>query len=200
MHGSGVTAPPFGCSASSAGCHGTCSSFSFVTAAPVSFAALHSTAPHFRFITPRSLLKKLLQGMAHPACHPELGEGWAHAFRKPTTRLTGFHSASFVAISFQYCSVHPLPIFFARRLSPFRLRSLSAALITMPDTWLIRPSFRHAALSSLASFRRLRALREIYFGGSTWSWHRHSFLMALLPAPHGGSQARPVVPPSRDSS
>ena len=27
-----------------------------------------------------------------------------------------------------------------------------------PDTWLIRPSFRHAALSSLASFRRLRTL------------------------------------------
>jgi hypothetical protein len=28
----------------------------------------------------------------------------------------------------------------------------------MPGTWLIRPSFRHAALSSLASFRRLRTL------------------------------------------
>ena len=54
------------------------------------------------------------------------------------------------AISFQSCSVHPLPIIFARRLSPLRLRSLSAALITMPGTWLIRTSVRHAALSSLA--------------------------------------------------
>ena len=30
--------------------------------------------------------------------------------------------------------------------------------LTILYTWLIRPSFRHAALSSLASFRRLRAL------------------------------------------
>lgn len=90
----------------------------------------------------------------------------------------------------------PAAHYFARRLSPFRLRSLSAALISLPDTWLIRPSFRHAALISLASFRRLRALREIYFGGSTWSWHRHSSLMAFLPAPHGGSQQPSfVVPP-----
>ena len=65
LHGSGVTAPPFGCSASSAGCHGSCSSFSFVTAAPVSFAALHSTAPHFRSITPRSQLS-----ICYMAGHP----------------------------------------------------------------------------------------------------------------------------------
>jgi len=56
----------------------------------------------------------------------------------------------------------------------------------MPGTWLIRLSFRHAALSSLASFRRLRTLREIYSGGYTWSWHRNSFLITLLPAPSWG--------------
>ena len=30
--------------------------------------------------------------------------------------------------------------------------------------------------------------REIYSGGFLWSWHHHSFLMVLLPAPRGGSQ------------
>ena len=36
--------------------------------------------------------------------------------------------------------------------------------------------------------------REIYSGGFLWSWHRHSFFMALLPAPHGGSQPPSFVP------
>ena len=74
------------------------------------------------------------------------------------TILTGFHFASlrhsFTSVAFSPPAAH----YFARRLSPFRLRSLSAAPNTSPDTWLIRPSFRHAALSSLASFRRLRTL------------------------------------------
>ena len=86
-------------------------------------------------------------------------QGNAPAFRKPTLQYSpGSIPLHYVIHSLQQRSVHPLPIIFARRLSPFRLRSLSAALITMPDTWLIRPSFRHAALSSLASFRRLRTL------------------------------------------
>jgi hypothetical protein len=37
-------------------CHTACSSFSFLTAAPVSFAALLATAPSLRSITPRSLI------------------------------------------------------------------------------------------------------------------------------------------------
>lgn len=36
--------------------------------------------------------------------------------------------------------------------------------------------------------------REIYSGGFLWSWHRHSFFMALLPAPRGGSQPPSFVP------
>jgi hypothetical protein len=62
------------------GCHAPCSSSSFVTAAPVSFAALHSSTPHYRSISPCS----------------------------PSAHLVPFRS--FVVPSFQYCSVHPLPI------------------------------------------------------------------------------------------
>ena len=54
------------------GCHASCSSSSFVTAAIVSFAALHSTAPLFRSITPRSQPNILLQGMAHLAKHKHI--------------------------------------------------------------------------------------------------------------------------------
>jgi len=118
------------------------------------------------------------------------------------TILTGFHSASlrhsFTSVAFSPPAAHYL----ARLLSPFRLRSLSAALITMPDTWLIRPSFRHAALSSLASFRRLRALtgnilRRLHMELASASFvglycqplmgarrHVRSF---LPPVPYGGS-------------
>ena len=54
LYGCGVTAPPFGlrCKAVMV----LAALPASVRAAPVSFAALHSTAPHFRFITPRSLL------------------------------------------------------------------------------------------------------------------------------------------------
>ena len=41
----------------------------FVTAAPVSFMPLRSFRPPFRYITPRSQLDHLLQGMAHYQQH-----------------------------------------------------------------------------------------------------------------------------------
>lgn len=44
-------------------CHTACSSFAFVRAAIVSFTPLRSLLPSFRFITPRSQLNNLLQGM-----------------------------------------------------------------------------------------------------------------------------------------
>ena len=140
-------------------CHTTCSSSSFLTAATVSFTPLRSLLPSFRFITPRSQLNHLLQGRAsHCQTQTNTHEN-ATAFPQANpTILTGFHSASlrhsFTSVAFS----PPAALYFARRLSPFRLRSLSAAPNTSPDTWLIRPSFRHAALSSLASFRRLRTL------------------------------------------
>jgi hypothetical protein len=76
---------------------------------------------------------------------------------------------------------------FCSPAAPLRLRSLKCCANTQLYTHgSFRPSFRHAALSSLASFRRLRSLREIYFGGYTWSWLRCSFVAALLPAPSWG--------------
>jgi hypothetical protein len=62
----------------------------------------------------------LLQGMACIA-NAQINSHAVHIpFRKATAAiLTGFHSASFVTTSFQYCSVHPLPIIFARRQPHF---------------------------------------------------------------------------------
>jgi hypothetical protein len=59
LHGCGVTAMPFAVilrilrhRKGLVVCHTACSSSSFVTAAFVSFASLHSSAPHFRSIPP----------------------------------------------------------------------------------------------------------------------------------------------------
>jgi len=59
----GIAAPamPFGLL--SQVCHTACSSFAFVRAATVSFTPLRSFLPSLRFITPRSQLNNLLQGM-----------------------------------------------------------------------------------------------------------------------------------------
>jgi len=67
------------------------------------------------------------------------------------TILTGFHYASlrhtFTSVAFSPPAAHNL----ARLRYPLRLRSLKCCPhITWLDTWLIRTSFRHAALSSLA--------------------------------------------------
>lgn len=68
----------------------------------------------------------------------------SHTFLQANaTILTGFHSASlrhsFTSVAFSPPAAH----YFARRLSPLRLRSLSAALITMPlhmaHSYLISP-------------------------------------------------------------
>jgi hypothetical protein len=103
------------------GCHGSCSSASFVTAAPVSFAALHSSLLTF----------------AH------------YTIRSPSAHLVPFRS--FVVSSFQYCSVHPLPIICSPALPT------SAALSVHPYG-SFPPSFAFGCYASLASFRRLSAL------------------------------------------
>jgi hypothetical protein len=46
-------------------CHSACSSPSSIRAAPVSFTTLHSFAPAFRFISPRSLLIYCCKGMGY---------------------------------------------------------------------------------------------------------------------------------------
>ena len=91
-------------------CHTACSSASFVTAAPVSFATLHSFAPHYapsHHVRSKSICSKAWP--AFPNTNPTHMQ--SHTFSQTrATILTGLHYASFVATSFQYCSVHPLPI------------------------------------------------------------------------------------------
>ncbi|MBB1285244.1 hypothetical protein HRH25_12740 [Flavisolibacter sp. BT320] len=55
----------------------------FVTAAPVSFMPPHSFRPSFRYITPRSQLDHLLQGMAHYPTHKAKAQVMHIPFRKP---------------------------------------------------------------------------------------------------------------------
>ncbi len=77
----------------------------------VSFMPLHSFRPSLRFITPRSYLKNLLQGMAHFA-HSQIKAQAMHIpFRKPTLQYSlGSIPLHYVLHSFQSHSVHPLPI------------------------------------------------------------------------------------------
>jgi hypothetical protein len=62
----------------------------------------------------RSVQAQTLSQSCASACHTEPGEV-----------LTGFHSASFVASSFQYCSVHLLPIIWLAGIPTFGCAQLA---------------------------------------------------------------------------
>lgn len=69
-------------------CHAACSSFSFLTAAIVSFTPLRSLLLSFRFITPRSQLNYLHQGRATQS-KTQCSTHWdAPAFRKPSLQYS----------------------------------------------------------------------------------------------------------------
>ena len=107
-------------------CHTACSSSSFLTAAPVSFTAHHSTTPPLHFISPRSLIL-----CCSCAWHPDQTHKPTHRrmhmhFRKPIPMLTGFHFISFRRVSFSTVqSTRCHTFLLAGR--PFRLRLLCAA-------------------------------------------------------------------------
>ena len=89
---------------------------------PVSFMPLHSFRPSLRFITPRSYLKYLLQGMAHIATHKAEHKWCTFLFASQATILTGFHSAAlrpaFISVAFS----PPAAYNFARLACLLRLR------------------------------------------------------------------------------
>jgi len=81
-------------------CHTTCSSFSLRSwQLPVSFMPLRSFRPSLRFITPRSQLNNLLQGMAHlpnTQAYPKCAHSFSQALAVTLSYaevLIGFHSA-----------------------------------------------------------------------------------------------------------
>lgn len=131
-------------------CHAACSSSSFLTAAIVPFAALHSTAPHFRFITPRSQLNNLFQGMAHFANHKSNHTNGLMPFTSKQHSSPGSIPLRSSLFHFSTAQFTRCPLFG----SPAFPTSAAFAKVlprnTSHDTWLIRTSFRHAALSSLA--------------------------------------------------
>ncbi len=76
----------------------------------VSFMPLHSLRPSLRYITPRSYLNNLLQGMAHLP-HTNQNTVMHIPFRKPPLQYSlGSIPLHYVLHSFQSHSVHPLPI------------------------------------------------------------------------------------------
>ena len=92
-------------------CHTTCSSSSFLTAAPASFTKLRSLLPSFRFISPRSQLNICFSAW-HPAPKTQTIALQDAQFLSQATAavLTGFHSASlrhsFTSVSFSPPAAH----------------------------------------------------------------------------------------------
>lgn len=107
-------------------CHTACSSSSFLTAAPVSFTALHSTTPSFRFIPPRSLILYCSCAWSRRQ-HTNLNtDRVTCTFASHHTSLTGLHFTAFSRVSFSTVqSTRCHTFLLAGR--PFRLRSLCAA-------------------------------------------------------------------------
>lgn len=153
-----------------------------------------------RSIPPHSQLNHLLQGMACTGCHTELVEVQSHAFSQANaTILTGFHSASFVATSFQSCSVHPLPIIWlagrptsaalslrmliAHVVPPFRKASLSFACIVQP------PPYKMKVTPAASYGAGIGLLRRPLLTSPSWGARRH-FRSFLPPVPFGGSPPR----------
>ena len=139
-------------------CHTACSYSSFVTAAPVSFAALHSSASHFRSIPP--VRSSSICFKAWPALANTQINAHAVTFLFASQRYNT-HWVTFRFVRRFFISVllsPPAAHYFCSPAVPTSAAFAKCCADTIPCTWLIRPSFRHAALSSLASFRRLRAL------------------------------------------
>lgn len=126
----GVTALPFAAFRRTSGhckgfvvCHTACSSASFVTAAPVSFAALHSSAPHYAsFHLVRSTAICSLPG---PRQHSSniISQAGHQSFENPHFKA---HWVPFRFVRRYFISVllsPPAAHYLARRLSPLRLRS-----------------------------------------------------------------------------
>ena len=103
-------------------CHTACSSSSFLTAAPVSFATLHSFAPHF---APFHLVRSSAFASGHGLhCHHTNQHTCSHMpFRKPPYNT---HWVPFRFVRRCFISVllsPPAANHLARRRSPLRLRS-----------------------------------------------------------------------------
>jgi hypothetical protein len=178
------------------GCHATCGSFSFVTVTPVSFAALHSTALHFRSIPPRSLLNILLKGMAHLATHNSKHTNGHMPFASQQHGSLGSIPLRSSLFPFSPAQSTRCPLF----CSPV-LPTSAAFAKCCPDH-----NARHMAHSYLISpcstklsciVRPLRTLTGNLLRWPPMELASASFVGLYCQPLVGGSQARPVVPPSR---
>lgn len=107
-------------------CHTACSSSSFLTAAPVSFTSLHSTAPSLRFIPLRSLHFNCSCAWSDSNTQNLNTNRDTCTSASNPTPLTGLHFTSFRRVSFSTVqSTRCHTFLLAGR--PFRLRSLCAA-------------------------------------------------------------------------
>lgn len=163
------------------GCHAPCSSSSFVTAAHVAIASLRSFRPQLRSIPPRSYLVFASRHAGrHVIARSEAKKQTRPAYAFPqanATILTGFHSTSLRPSFTSGMLCPPAAHYLARR------RPTSAALSVHPYGWLI-PSVHSPPAATLRLHSSATCVYIIsYSGGLLWSWHRCSFVAALLPAP-----------------
>jgi hypothetical protein len=109
-------------------------------AAPVSFIKLHSYAPLFRSIAPRFTALLIATGMAYFSTAHAFTQVMHTPYAMPSLQVHWVPFHPFVATSFQYASVHPLPIILLAG-------SPTSAAFTLWMLMLTRTSFRKAPLS-----------------------------------------------------
>jgi hypothetical protein len=115
------------------GCHAPCSSSSFLTAAPVSFAALHSFVPHFASFHLVRSYTFCFKAWSALLTHKTQTHAATYLFAKPTLQYSLGSiqrrpvpiPIGIVASSFQYCSVHPLPIIWLAGIPTFGCAQLA---------------------------------------------------------------------------
>ena len=98
-------------------CHTTCSSSSFLTAAPVSFTPLYSSASHFRSIAPCSQLNICFRALHPAALHKTFYGLDAQSLSQAKTQLTWFHYTRSSLLHFSKVQSTRCLFYFARRLA-----------------------------------------------------------------------------------
>jgi hypothetical protein len=167
-----------------------------VRAAPVSFAALHSTAPHFRSITPRSLLNFCFKAWPiSQAQKPNTQMGTSLLQASNTAHWVPFRSVRslfhfspaqstrcqlFCSPAVPTSAAFSLRMLIAHVVPPFRKASLSFACIVRPPPYASRNILRRPPME-LASASFVGLYCQPLVGAR---WHVRSF---LPPVPYGGS-------------
>ncbi len=158
-------------------CHTTCSSSSFLTAAPVSFTPLHSSAPHFRSIAPCSQLNICSRALHPAALLKSFLGGMQNPFRRPDHNSLGSITLvrrSFISVRFSPPAANFLC---ARRQPHLGCVHLAAAIA---HSSLISQSIAKVHLHSSATFVPCGKFTPVASYVAAIAFLRQAFLAAPL--------------------